>query len=125
MARVRWLVLLALAAACGGGASDAPAHPVRVTGTGGSDSAIGGSGGQINSGACEDGLTAPCVVYYGVYQDQLSCFHGFQFCHCGQWGPCVEETELSNVGGTCGGGGTAGGGGEGGDVASSGSGGAS
>jgi hypothetical protein len=79
----------------------------------------------MNSGACEDGLTAECVVYYGSYQNVLSCFHGFQLCHCGAWGPCVEQTELNNVGGTCGGGGAAASAGEGGEAGSAGAAGAS
>ena len=126
MALARWLGLLGLAAAaaCGGGA-DAPARPARVPGTGGSDSAIGGAGGLMNSGACDDGLTAECVVVYGTYQNVLSCFHGVQLCHCGQWGPCVEKDELYNVGGTCGGGGGAGSAAEGGEAGSGGAGGAS
>lgn len=126
MALVRWLGLLglAMAAACGGG-SDGPSRPARVTGTGGSDSATGGAGGLVNSGACEDGLIADCVVEYGIYQNQLSCFHGVQLCHCGQWGGCVEEKDLYNVGGTCAGGGAASGGGEGGEAGSGGAGGAS
>jgi hypothetical protein len=78
----------------------------------------------MNSGSCESGLTAACVVYYGTYQNVLSCFHGFQLCHCGEWGPCVEETELNNVGGTCGGG-AAGSAGEGGETGSGGAAGAS
>jgi hypothetical protein len=96
-----------------------------VPGTGGSVSAIAGAGGQMNSGACEEELKAECTVIYGVYDNQLSCFHGVQLCHCGQWGPCVEDAELYNVGGTCGGGGAAGSAGEGGAADSGGAGGAS
>ncbi len=113
---MRWLGLLGLAAAaaCGEDGSGGPARSPRPPATGGSVSTIGGAGGLMNSGACEDGLTAACVVDYGVYENQPSCFHGTQLCHCGLWGPCVEETELYNVGGTCAGGGAAGNAGEGG-----------
>jgi hypothetical protein len=127
MTPVRWLGLLGLAAAaaCGGKDDSAPARAPRVTGTGGSVLEIGGAGGQMNSGACAEDMKANCRVVYGVYENQLSCFEGVQLCHCGQWGPCVEEAELYNVGGTCGAGGAAGIAGEGGEVGSGGAGGAS
>jgi hypothetical protein len=114
------LAAAALALACSGG-SDEPTHGrPRVTGSGGTSSAIGGSGGQLDNGACPDGAVRDCSVDLGTFNGVHSCFKGQQLCHCTAWGPCVEAAVLHSVGGTCGGGGAAGSAGEGGEAAAAG-----
>jgi hypothetical protein len=80
--------------------SDERQAPAPYEGSSTPDTAGGASGGaaagnlNTTGASCENQQVRECHVILGAQGSVQNCFTGLQLCTSGEWGPCVDPSEL-------------------------------